>query len=130
MNKGGAFVIGAIVGLAAGIFLAPKSGEENLADAKEFARDMIGPGPAYYQQGTDKVQARVSAVRSTADDKNDQLQAKIDAARKIISEQVAKNAAAAKESIEEKAEEVVEAVEEKAEKVAEAVEEAIEEATE
>ena len=99
MNKGGAFFLGAVLGLTAGIFLAPKSGEENLADAKEFAKDVIGQGQAYYQQG---VQA-YSGVRPSIDEKNDQLQAKIDAARKIISEQVAKNAEAAKQAIAEAA---------------------------
>ena len=130
MGKGGAFFAGALMGFAAGFFLAPKTGAENREDAKEFARGLMGQGQSYAKQGSERFQSSVSSFRSSGEAGGDQLQAKIDAARKIISEQVAKNAAAAKESIEEKAEEVVEAVEEKAEKVAEAVEEAVEEATE
>ena len=134
MNKGGAFILGAAFGLAAGLFLAPKSGEENLADAKEFARDILGQGQEYYNQGVERVQSRAGA---SAADKNDQLQAKIEAARKIISEQVAKNAEAAKQAVAaaaavevEAAEEAVEAAEEAVEETAEAVEEAVEEAGE
>lgn len=125
MGKGGVFFVGALMGFAAGVFLAPKTGAENREDAKEFARSVLGQGQEYYKQGSERFQSSVSSFRP-AGEQGDQLQAKIDAARKIISEQVAKNAAAAKETIEEKAEEVVETVEEIVEEVVEEAEEAAE----
>ena len=114
MNKGGVFLIGGIIGFAAGIFLAPKDGESNRADAADWARELLGQGQERYQQGAQRIQSSISSVRPSADAKNDQLQAKIDAARKIIAEQVAKNAAAAKAAIEEDAQIVAEAIEETA----------------
>ena len=130
MRKGGVFFVGAMMGCAAGFFLAPKTGAENREDAKAYIRKLLGQGQEYYGKGSERFRSSVSTVGAGADAKSDQLQAKIDAARKIISEQVAKNAAATKEAIEEKAEDIVEAVEDKVEDVAEAVEQAVEEATE
>ncbi len=120
MNKGGVFVIGALLGAAAGLFLAPKSGEENREDAKEFARGCLGQSQEYYQQGVQHFQSSVSSIRPTVDQSNDQLQAKIDAARKIIAEQVAKNAAASKAAAD--ANETIDAEAEQAEQVAEEAE--------
>ena len=130
MGRGSAFFAGALMGFAAGFFLAPKPGAENREDAKEFAREILGQGQSYAKQSSERFQSSVSSFRSAPDSGSDQLQAKIDAARKIISEQVAKNAAAAKETIEEKAEEVVEAVEEKVGAIEEAIEEKVEEVAE
>ena len=122
MGKGGAFFVGGLIGFAAGVFLAPKAGPENREDAKEFIRGIMGQGQGDNKQGSERFTSSVSSVRSD-DPKADQLQAKIDAARKIISEQVAKNAAAAKETIEEKAEEVAEIVEDVVEDAKDKIEE-------
>lgn len=103
MNKAGAFIVGGLIGFAIGVFTAPKDGEQNRADAAEFARGVIGQGQERYQQASQRFQSSVSSARTSAEAKNDQLQAKIEAARKIISEQVAKNAAAAKQAIEDDA---------------------------
>ncbi len=96
MNKGGVFVVGALIGFAVGIFSAPKPGVESRAEAAEFARGLWGTGQEYYQQGAQRFQSAASNIRPNIDQRNDQLQAKIDAARKIISEQVARNAEAAR----------------------------------
>lgn len=103
MNKAGAFFIGGLIGFAIGVFTAPKDGEQNRADAADFARGVIGQGQERYQQGKERIQSSISSARVSAEAKNEQLQAKIDAARKIISEQVAKNAAAAKQALEDEA---------------------------
>ncbi len=101
MNKGGVFVVGALFGFAIGIFTAPKPGVESRAEAAEFARELWGQGQDYYQHSAQRFQSSVSSMRPGMDQRNDQLQSKIDAARKIISEQVAKNAEAAKKASEE-----------------------------
>ena len=90
MGKCSAFCAGAVVGLAAGLFLAPKSGPENLADAQEKVRELLDQGQEYCMAGAQRFQSSVSAASSS--DQAEKLQAKIDAARKIIAEQVSKNA--------------------------------------
>lgn len=132
MDKTGAFFAGALCGFVAGVFLAPKSGAENRADAVDQVRSVWNQGQDYCQQGVENFQSSVSSMRPSIDQKNDQLQAKIDAARKIISEQVAKNAAETaanlngEEDIEVVAEDAGAAVEEAAEEAAEAEAEAVE----
>ncbi len=136
MGKSGAFFAGALCGLVAGIFMAPKAGSESRADAADQLRNIWGQGQDYYQKGVQRFQSSVSSMRPGIDQKNDQLQAKIDAARKIISEQVAKNAAeaaaAAAEAEEagvEVAAEVADGVSDSVAEVAEAAEGAVAEAT-
>ncbi len=103
MNKGGVFIVGALIGFAAGVLIAPKSGAETRADAAGFARDIVGQGQDFYQQGTQRFKTSASSARFNGEQGNDQLQAKIDAARKIISEQVARNAEATRKATEEAA---------------------------
>ncbi len=98
MGKGGAFFAGALCGVVAGIFLAPKPGADSRAEAAEQLRSVLDQGQDYYQKGVQRFHSSVSSIRPSIDQKNDQLQAKIDAARKIISEQVAKNATEAAEA--------------------------------
>ena len=107
MSKVGAFAtgfcVGAIGGGVAALLLTPRNGEENRALVSEYATN------ACVNFG----------------DKNDELRAKIEAARDRIAQQVKKNAEQcaccdAAEEVKEAAEEVAEAVEEAAEDAKEA----------
>ncbi|MDR1422490.1 MAG: YtxH domain-containing protein [Coriobacteriales bacterium] len=102
MGKFGSFVIGGLVGAALGILFAPRSGEETRAQLAEKADEYWGKGVSFYDQGKARVQEGVAGVQPVINQKSDELRAKIDNARTLIAEQVAKNAAAARDAINDK----------------------------
>ena len=113
MNKGIVFALGAAAGIAAGILLAPKSGMETISDVKGAATDVYGKGKSYAQKGAQKFQSTVFSARPAISQGAEQLQSKIEVARQIIADQVAKNASEAKQAIADNAAIAAEIIEEK-----------------
>ena len=102
MGKVGSFLLGGLVGAGVALILAPRSGEETRALIAEKADDYWGKGQAFYDQGKTYVRETVASAQPTINKKSDELRQKIDNARALIAEQVAKNASAAREVINEK----------------------------
>jgi gas vesicle protein len=95
MGKLGAFIFGAIVGVGVGLLTAPKPGKEIREDALNLAKDYWGQ-----TQGLRERVANVTDFKTPDFPRCDgDVQEKIDAARKIIADQVAKNAAVAHETL-------------------------------
>ena len=119
MSKFGCFVnglaIGAIGGGIAALMLTPKNGEENRKLVADYANNVMNTGKGIGDQAYSVFQGGVKSateigggfvdsVKNAADvaggqvaDKNDELRAKIEAARDRIAEQVKKNAADAED---------------------------------
>ncbi|MDR2196547.1 MAG: YtxH domain-containing protein [Coriobacteriales bacterium] len=102
MGKFVSFVIGGAVGAALGILFAPRSGEETRAQIAEKADEYWGRGVVFYDQSKARVQEGVANVQPAISKKGDELREKIDNARTLIAEQVAKNAEAARDAINDK----------------------------
>lgn len=138
MGKFATFLIGGVVGAAAGLLLSPRTGAENRAklsealseskievppQVQEKAGQFVGAAATTSQKvintvvdnGSDAykaVTARVQQVNPTAqafDNNGDELRQKIDAARERIATQVAKNAEAARDAAVDKIPVVVDA---------------------
>lgn len=114
MSKFGCFVnglaIGALGGGIAALMLSPKTGEENRKMVADYANNVMNTSKGFSDQAYGVFQGGIKSateiggqfadsVRSAADvagsqvsDKNDELRAKIEAARDRIAEQVKKNA--------------------------------------
>lgn len=110
MNKFGTFVCGGIVGAIGALLLAPRSGEETRTLMADQANNIASTAQVKSGDIKDKVQQGVrsagtkgadvvsnvkDATNKTAPDftdKNEELRAKIDAARARIAEQVKQNA--------------------------------------
>ena len=114
MSKFGYFVnglaLGAIGGGVAALLLSPKTGEENRKMVADYANTVMntskGLGDQAYGvfhggiksateiggQFADSVKSAADVAGSQVSDKNDELRAKIEAARDRIAEQVKKNA--------------------------------------
>ncbi|HEY5473043.1 MAG TPA: YtxH domain-containing protein [Candidatus Limnocylindrales bacterium] len=111
----GAFVLGGMLGAILGLLFAPRSGEETREMLNEKANGYWGQAGEMYATGVDKVSEAVDVGKVTAEEKSEQLRAKIDDARSRLQEQVAKSAEAAKGKIEEAAPVVKDAVDKAAE---------------
>ena len=114
MSKFGCFVnglaIGALGGGVAALMLSPKSGEENRKMVADYANTVMNTGKGFSDQAygvfqggiksateiggqfADSVKSAADVAGSQVSDKNDELRAKIEAARDRIAEQVKKNA--------------------------------------
>lgn len=95
----GAFLLGGMLGAILGLMFAPRSGEETREMLTEKANEYWGQAGEMYATGVDKVSGAVDAGKVTAEEKSEQLRAKIDDARARLQEQVAKSAEAAKGKI-------------------------------
>lgn len=102
MGKFGSFLLGGALGAGIALLLAPRSGEESRALVAEKADEYWGKGQVWYDQSKVRVQDSVAGVQPTINQKGDELRDKIENARTLIAEQVAKNAAAAREVINDK----------------------------
>ena len=113
MSKFGCFVnglaIGALGGGIAALMLTPKNGQENRQLVADYANNVMNTGKDFGNQAYSVFQGGVKSateigggfvdsVKNAADvagsqvsDKNDELRAKIEAARDRIAEQVKKN---------------------------------------
>lgn len=138
MGKFSTFIIGGIVGAAAGLLLSPRSGEENRAKITAALNDNVNfEMPTGVQEkagqfadtaavtsqkvinavvdnGSDAYKTIVSRVNQTPavqafSDNGDELRQKIDAARERIAAQVAQNAEAARDAAVDKIPAVIDA---------------------
>jgi gas vesicle protein len=94
-----AFLLGGLLGAGVALLFAPRSGSETRALLTDKAEELWGEGQDLYSQGYEKVKAEAANVQSTAAKANDELRAKIENARTVIAEQVAKNAQSARDAI-------------------------------
>lgn len=138
MGKLATFIVGGLVGAAAGLLLSPRSGEENRAKlsaalnenvkievpagVQEKAGQFVGAAATTSQKvintvvdnGSDAYKNVVSRVNQNPtvqafNDNGDELRQKIDAARERIATQVAKNAEAARDAAVDKVPVVIDA---------------------
>ncbi|MDR3037172.1 MAG: YtxH domain-containing protein [Coriobacteriales bacterium] len=102
MGRFGSFLLGGIVGAGVALLFAPRNGEETRALVAEKADEYWGKGQTWYGEGKARVQEGVAGVQPAINRTGDELREKIDNARTLIAEQVAKNAAAARDVINDK----------------------------
>jgi gas vesicle protein len=103
MGRFGSFLLGGAIGAGIALLFAPRTGEETRALVAEKADEYWGKGQDLYGQGKTRIQDSVAGVQPAINRTGDELREKIDNARVLIAEQVAKNAAAARDAINEKA---------------------------
>ena len=96
MKKLGVFIFGVIVGAGIGLLTAPKTGEETREEVLNLAKDYWGQAQVLKDRVAGVADQGVEDVFARHDG---DVQEKIDAARKIIADQVAKNAAVAHETL-------------------------------
>jgi len=102
MGKFVSFLLGGLVGATAALLFAPRSGEETRALVAEKADEYWGKGQTWYDQGKVYVKEGIAGVQPAISKRSDELRQKIDNARVLIAEQVAKNASAARDVISDK----------------------------
>jgi gas vesicle protein len=96
------FLFGGAVGLVAGLLFAPRAGEETRALVADKVDEYWGKGQDFYTKGVTRVQTGVADIKPQVTQKGDELRDKIENARNLIADQVAKNAATAREVINDK----------------------------
>lgn len=106
----GAFVFGGLLGAIAALLFAPRSGAETREMLAERANEYWGQAGELYTTGVEKVTEAVDVGTVTANEKGEQLKAKIDEARARLQEQVAKSAETAKGKVAESTPAVKDAV--------------------
>jgi gas vesicle protein len=99
MARFGSFLLGGVIGAGIALLFAPRTGEETRALIAEKADECWGRGQTWYDQGKTRIQDGVAGVQPAINRTGDELRDKIDNARALIAEQVAKNAAAARDII-------------------------------
>jgi gas vesicle protein len=102
MDRFGSFLLGGAIGAGIALLFAPRAGEETRALIAEKADEYWGKGQTWYDQGKARIQDGVAGVQPAINKTGDELRDKIDNARVLIAEQVAKNAAAARDAINDK----------------------------
>ena len=58
-------LFGTVVGLTAGILLAPKAGSETREDIKKFAQESVDSAEAYYKKARKEINKRVKDLKET-----------------------------------------------------------------
>ena len=111
----GGFLLGGMLGAILGLLFAPRSGEETREMLTEKANEYWGQAGEMYATGVDKVSEAVDVGKVTAEEKSEQLRAKIDDARSRLQEQVAKSAEVARDKVTESTPAVKDAVSKAAE---------------
>jgi gas vesicle protein len=102
MGRLGYFLLGGAVGAGIALLFAPRTGEETRALVAERADEYWGRGQTWYSEGKTRIQDGVAAVATSTTKTGDELREKIESARTLIAEQVARNAAAARDLINDK----------------------------
>ena len=102
MGRLGAFLLGGVVGAGVALFFAPRTGEETRALIADKADEYWGKGQVWTEKSKVYIQEGVASVQPTISKKGDELRQKIENARTLIAEQVAKNASAARDAINDK----------------------------
>jgi gas vesicle protein len=101
MGKGfavGSFIFGGLLGAGLALLYAPHTGTENRAVVADKVNALWGESKEAVSHGRTYVANGVAHVRENGI-KGDELREKIENARSVIAEQVAKNAAAAREAV-------------------------------
>ena len=84
-KKTGAFILGSLFGLAAGVglgmLLAPRSGAETRAMASDAMNDAWDSAVDSYERGSAAMSEKLGNVGPAVDAKTDELRAKVDLAR-------------------------------------------------
>lgn len=102
MSKLTSFLFGGAVGVVVGILVAPRAGEETRALVADKVDEYWGKSQDFYASGVTRVQSGMSNIQPAVAQKGDELREKIESARNLIADQVAKNAATARDAINEK----------------------------
>ncbi|MCL2525564.1 MAG: YtxH domain-containing protein [Coriobacteriia bacterium] len=89
MGKCGKFLLGGVIGFAAGILLAPKSGVETRAFLKEKASAYMDNADVMTDNVRDRAVELYSTATDYAGDASSQLKEKIDVARTKIGDKAA-----------------------------------------
>lgn len=74
-------IAGAVIGFAAGVLLAPRSGAESRAMASDVVNDAWDSAMDKYEQGQKAVNEKLDNMRPNVDATTDELRAKVDLAR-------------------------------------------------
>jgi gas vesicle protein len=96
------FIFGGLIGAGAALLLAPRKGEETRAIVADKVGELFGQGQTFYARGAGQSVGGPGDAQAAATSKNDELREKIEKARMAIADQVAKNAAAARDTIADK----------------------------
>jgi len=99
MGRFSSFMFGGAVGVVVGLLIAPRPGEETRALVADKVDEYWGMGQDFYTKGVTRVQAGVATVAPEPSERGDELRDKIENARNLIADQVARNAATAREAI-------------------------------
>ena len=102
MGKFTSFLFGGAVGVVVGLLVAPRAGEETRAMVADKVDEYWGKSQDFYTTGVNRVQSGMSNIQPTVTQKGDELRDKIESARNLIADQVAKNAATARDVINDK----------------------------
>ncbi|MCL2324518.1 MAG: YtxH domain-containing protein [Actinomycetia bacterium] len=95
----GGFVLGALVGAAAGLLFAPKPGKETREFLAEKAKDYINSAEDIYATGKDKAVELYSTASDKAGVANTQIREKIEIARARLNAAVSSAAETAGEGL-------------------------------
>ena len=96
------FLFGGAFGALLGLLVAPRSGEETRALIADKADEYWGKSQEIYNQGVNRIQESAAKVPENLTKKSDELKEKIDTARNLIADQVARNAVAARDALADK----------------------------
>ena len=126
-------IVGAAIGAGAALLYSPNTGTRN----RELVAEKLGgtfdqvqqliKDPDAAEKGQEFIQEAAESAKPIVSDKNDELREKIEAARKRIAEQIAKNAEGLQDKVvdaEEAADEILDAVEDFIEEAADAADDA------
>jgi gas vesicle protein len=102
MGKFTSFLFGGAVGVVVGLLVAPRAGEETRALVADKVDEYWGKSQDFYATGVSRVQSGMANIQPTVAQKGDELRDKIESARNLIADQVAKNAATARDVINDK----------------------------
>ena len=106
----GGFVLGALVGAAAGLLFAPKPGKETRDFLAEKAKDYINNAGDAYSTGKDKAVELYSTASDRAGVANTQIREKIEIARARLNAAVTSAAGTAADGLQAASEKVASAV--------------------
>lgn len=107
-NRFSAFLTGGLIGLAVGVFFAPRSGRETRDQLKKKADDLIEQGRGSYEVQRERVLEAVDVGREAAVERTEELKAKINETKDKLKAQVDAAAESARDKMNTAAERVSE----------------------
>lgn len=99
MRKATAFIYGALLGAAAGILWAPRSGKETRELLRQKADELIEQGLENYESQRERLIETIESSRKNILERSEELKQRIQEAREKIMEQVDAATEAAREKI-------------------------------